>query len=91
LRSSISVPEDRDIEGFVFNSEHPYSTSINIPSRNRSVMNFSFVDYYDLLNIPNPPDENGKFYLLFYGSGNDLSNQPINLRYFVSFDKIEFR
>jgi hypothetical protein len=54
-------------------------------------MNFSFVDYYDLLNIPNPPDENGKFYLLFYGSGNDLSNQPINLRYFVSFDKIEFR
>jgi len=72
------------IEGFVFNNAFPYSTFIGMPQSGDSVMNFSYVDYYDL--TPFPPLVNGEVWVRFYGAGNGTSGQ---LRYFVSFDRIE--
>jgi len=73
------------VEGFVFNNTFPYSTAIGIPQYNgNSVMNFSYVDYFDL--TPFPSLVNGEIWFRFYGAGNGTSGQ---LRYFVSFDRIE--
>lgn len=72
------------IEGFVFNAAFPYSTAIGIPTSSNSVMNFSFVDYYDL--TPFPALINGEVWVRFFGSGNGTKGE---LRYFVSFDRIE--
>jgi hypothetical protein len=73
------------VEGFVFNNTFPYSTAIGIPKYNgNSVMNFSYVDYFDL--TPFPSLVNGEIWFRFYGAGNGTSGQ---LRYFVSFDRIE--
>ena len=76
--------EDIELESFVFNNKHSYSTSIGIPSN--SVMNFSYVDYFDLSGYE--LRRNGECWVRFYGSGNGTSGE---LRFFVSFDRIEFR
>jgi len=76
--------EDIELESFVFNNKNPYSTSIGIPSN--SVMNFSYVDYFDLSRYELSSD--GECWVRFYGSGNETTG---DLRFFVSFDRIEFR
>lgn len=76
---------DIEIESFVLNSSFPYSTFIGIPqSITQSVMNFSFVDYFDLTPYPSPKD--GEYWVRFYGNGNGTTG---DLRYFISFDRIE--